>query len=216
VDKGKGRAKRAKAGLTPFKIMTYNQNTGEGKEGKPSFAPLPHTLRVGARAKGKALAGGRVVFFDVLGEPKPTPRGRAVNAGKHARIYTPATADAWKHDVRAGALDAIAGLGGWKLIAPGVAAEVYLGFRFERPRSHFRTGRFSGMLKPGAPSHHTQTPDKDNLEKAVLDALTEFDDMPPLFWCDDCQVDDGRTSKRWADPGEKPGVAVAILEILEC
>lgn len=191
--------------------MTYNENTSRAKQGKPLFAPLPHTLRVGARAKGQSLEGGRVLLFDVIGDPKPAPRPRAVSMGKHARIYMPNSADSWKHDVRAAAIDA---LGDWKLIKHGVAVEVHLSFRFERPKSHFRTGRFSDMLKPHAPTRHTQVPDKDNLEKAVLDALGHFDDMPPLVWCDDCQVDDGRTSKRWADPNEEPGVAIAIMEII--
>lgn len=202
--------------LTPFNIMTYSGTQGKGKAGKPFFAPLPHTLRVGARAKGTENGGGRLLFFDVVGDPEPAPRGRAVNMGKHARIYVPTTADAWKHDVRAAAIDEISSLGGWPLVKPGVAVEVYLCFRIARPKSHLGTGRNSGKLRPSAPKRHTQIPDKDNLEKAVLDALTKFDKMPPLVWCDDCQVDDGRTTKRWADPGEEPGVAIAIMEILEC
>ena len=72
------------------------------------------------------------------------------------------------------------------------------------------------MLKQSAPSHHTQVPDKDNLEKAVLDALGNFDGMPPLVWCDDSQVYKGRTSKRWTEPGELPGVFIAIREVTKC
>lgn len=155
---------------------------------------------------------GRILVFEVVGDPKPSPRPRAVSIGKSARVYMPPSADAWKHDVRAAAIVA---KGDWPLIAPGVAVAVFLDFRFRRPKSHLRTGRFSGKLKPRAPKHHTQTPDKDNLEKAVLDALGKFDKMPPLIWCDDCQVVDGRTSKRWADPDEDPGVSVAIVEIIE-
>ncbi len=39
---------------------------------------------------------------------------------------------------------------------------------------------------------HQQTPDKDNLEKALLDALFE----------DDCRIWDGRVTKRWGYKGE--------------
>ena len=191
--------------------MTYNENTHRAKVYPPSFAPLPHTLRVGARVKGKGQDSGRVLVFDVVGDPKPSPRPRAVNAGKHARIYVPGSADQWKHDVRAAAI--VARGDSWPLIRADVAAHVYLDFRFERPKSHFGTGRNSDKLKPRAPRHHTQKPDKDNLEKAVLDALGQFDGMPPLIWCDDCQVVDGRTSKRWANPGEEPGVSIGIVEV---
>lgn len=38
---------------------------------------------------------------------------------------------------------------------------------------------------------HQQTPDKDNLEKAVLDALL----------VQDCRVWDGRVTKRWGETG---------------
>ena len=151
-----------------------------------------------------------MIYFDVIGDPAASPRPRATNLGeKGARIYVPSSADKWKRQVRAAAATALTG---WNLYPPGVAVEVHLAFRIARPRSHLRGGRFSGMLKAQAPRHHVQTPDRDNLEKAVIDALGNFAGLPPLVWCDDCQVVDGRTSKRWAAPGEPPGVAVAIWE----
>ena len=39
---------------------------------------------------------------------------------------------------------------------------------------------------------HQQKPDKDNLEKGLLDAIFE----------EDCRVWDSRVSKRWGDQGE--------------
>lgn len=39
---------------------------------------------------------------------------------------------------------------------------------------------------------HQQTPDKDNLEKALLDALFQ----------DDCHIWDGRVTKRWGEQGQ--------------
>ena len=68
------------------------------------------------------------------------------------------------------------------------------------------------MLTADAPLPHQQKPDRDNLEKAVLDALGDFAGLPPLVWCDDCQVVAGRTTKRWALTGEPAGGAVAIWE----
>ena len=152
-----------------------------------------------------------MIYFDVHGDPVASPRPRAVamGEGKRARVYVPSSADAWKHQVRTAAGAALAG---WTLFPPGVAVEVHLAFRFARPRSHLRGGKFSGMLKADAPRQHTQVPDRDNIEKAVLDALGDFAGLPPLIWCNDCQIVAGRTTKRWALPGEPPGVAVAIWE----
>jgi Holliday junction resolvase RusA-like endonuclease len=39
---------------------------------------------------------------------------------------------------------------------------------------------------------HQQKPDKDNLEKALLDAIFE----------DDCRIWDGRVSKVWGETGQ--------------
>lgn len=151
-----------------------------------------------------------MIYFDVIGNPVPSPRPRVMHLGEErARIYVPSSADAWKRQVRAAAVEA---LGARPLDPPGVAVEVHLAFRFARPKSHLRGGKFLGMLKPDAPRHHVQRPDLDNLEKAVLDALGDFAGLPPLVWCDDCQVVAGRTTKRWAAPDEPPGVAVAIWE----
>ena len=52
-------------------------------------------------------------------------------------------------------------------------------FNFDRPKSHFRTGKFSNELKDNAPIYHTSAPDCDNLAKFVCDALNG------IFWKDD-------------------------------
>eukprot|EP01041_Mallomonas_annulata_P013305 gene13305-28190_t len=51
--------------------------------------------------------------------------------------------------------------------------EVFLAFYFTRPKSHYRTGKYSHILKEDAPSWHTSRKDIDNLAKFVLDALNE-------------------------------------------
>jgi len=151
-----------------------------------------------------------MIYFDVIGDPVATPRLRVAHLGaKRARLYTPSTADAWKHQVRAAAVGA---LEGHRIYPPGVAVDIHLAFLFQRPKSHFRSGRFSGMLKANAPKHHTSKPDRDNVEKAVIDALGDFAGLPPLVWCDDCQIVAGPITKRWALLDEPPGVAVAIWE----
>jgi Holliday junction resolvase RusA-like endonuclease len=54
---------------------------------------------------------------------------------------------------------------------------------------------------------HTQKPDKDNLEKAVMDALTSIG-----IWKDDCQVYGGITEKYWT--ADKSGAEILIEELI--
>lgn len=54
---------------------------------------------------------------------------------------------------------------------PDVALKMECTFIFERPGSHFGTGRNAGKLKPSAPKYPTGRPDSSNLVKLVEDAL---------------------------------------------
>ena len=54
-----------------------------------------------------------------------------------------------------------------------------MSFAFDRPKSHYRTGKNSHELKENAPFLHTSAPDCDNLAKFVCDALNG------IFWKDD-------------------------------
>lgn len=129
------------------------------------------------------------VSFTVFGDPKGQPRARACVRGKHAGTYDPGTADAWKFAVREAARVALSGQ-----TFGDVPIRLTLQFWFKRPKSHCRA---DGSLRPGAPVRwHTQKPDRDNCEKAVLDALTTLG-----VWDDDCQVCCGQVSKRWANRG---------------
>lgn len=60
-----------------------------------------------------------------------------------------------------------------------------------RPKSHYRTGRFSHLLRPDAPAfpHRTSTGDSDKLRRAVQDALTG------VVYRDDKLVVDGADRK---------------------
>ena len=148
-----------------------------------------------------------VAFFSVLGDPVPWSLSRT----RDGRVYVSTRVQDWKDAVRAAAVEALRGEP--LPLAPGVAVLVDLTFRIRRPRGHLGTGRNADRLKPSAPRHHTSKPDKGNLEKAVLDALGVAGGSLPLVWCDDAQVTRGSTFKRWARPGEEPGVDVAVAEI---
>ena len=79
---------------------------------------------------------------------------------------------------------------------------VTLCFRFTRPKSHFRTGKFAAMPKPGAPVCKLSVPDLDKLTRCVLDALTG------VVWVDDKQVVGCQASKGYEHL--RPGVHIIV------
>jgi Holliday junction resolvase RusA-like endonuclease len=139
-----------------------------------------------------------MIRFHVPGEPKAQPRVKARAVGGIAHIYTPPTADGWKSAVR--------GLARCEYRGPPsrCAFRLKIEFVFARPRSHFGTGRNADVLKRTAREHHTQKPDLDNCEKAILDALNG------VIWRDDAQIVDLHTTKRW---GERDGAWIEVEEV---
>jgi Holliday junction resolvase RusA-like endonuclease len=136
------------------------------------------------------------IVIDVVGLPKGQPRARACRRGSHAGVYDPGTADDWKALIAAAVRPHV----------PAVPLEgalaVDVTWIIPRPKAHFRTGAKAGVLRPGAPMLVTAKPDRDNLDKAVLDALTQC-----RMWTDDAQVVAGRLLKRY---GEPPGCRIVI------
>lgn len=131
----------------------------------------------------------RELSFFAAGLPKAQPRAKARACGKFAQVYNPKTADDWKMIVRYEAKRAWLASGN---IAPFEGPLcVSLRFFFPRPKGHFRS---NGELKPTAPQWHTSKPDRDNSDKAVLDALTNLG-----IWADDKQVCDGSIQKRYSN-----------------
>ena len=139
--------------------------------------------------------------FFAAGLPKPSPRVKATHFGKFTRVYVPKDSDDWKMIVRNEAHKA------WG-IPPCRPWEgplrVDLTFYFPRPKAHFRS---NGELKPNAPRWHTGKPDRDNSDKAVLDALTNLG-----IWGDDAQVCDGRIQKLYTTSPGLPGCSIRISE----
>lgn len=78
-------------------------------------------------------------------------------------------------------------------------------FTFTRPKSHYRTGRNAGLLKPSAPRFHAQPPDLDKLLRLLGDALTIAgvitDDGLLVAWT---------ATRRWAEPGEAEATTVTL------
>lgn len=134
--------------------------------------------------------------------PKAQPRAKARACGKFAQVYNPKTADDWKMIVRHEAQKA------WREsghISPWEGALcVDLTFYFPRPKGHYRS---NGQLKPTAPKWHTSKPDRDNSDKAILDALTNLG-----LWHDDKQVCDGKIQKFYTNFAGTHGCEIKISE----
>lgn len=122
----------------------------------------------------------------VLGDPKAQPRVRAFRRGKHASVYTPATADLWKRAVSDAVFRQVAGSQ-----AIGDAIRITMVFRMPRPK----------RLRQQAKVYHIAKPDADNLAKAVCDAITATG-----AWNDDSQVAELLVVKRYAKPGQPPSM----------
>jgi len=142
------------------------------------------------------------IDFDVIGIPKGQPRGRAFIRGKHASIHPDHSADDWKALV---AIEARKHLPDKPIEGP---VSVSACFRFPRIKGHYRTGKHSDQLRLDAPAFHTGRPDRDNLDKAVLDVLTQLG-----MWRDDCQVCEGQIEKRYVRDGERPGMLISIVAL---
>lgn len=142
-----------------------------------------------------------VIQFFARGEPKGQPRPRAVSINGSIRMYTPSIVKGWRTSIKIAAINA--GVRPAEPIAGPIS--VNLGFVFERPKSHFRSGKYSHELKPGTIEEHIKKPDVDNLSKAVLDVLTEL-----KFWQDDSQVTHLSATKIY---GHYNGCQVSIAEI---
>ena len=150
--------------------------------------------------------------FFVAGIPKPTPRIKATHFGKFTHVYTPKDADDWKMIVRNEARRAWNESG--EVLQYLGPLRVDLTFYFPRPRAHFKSQSSAAkaanaplILKPTAPTWHTSKPDRDNSDKAVLDALTNLG-----IWGDDKQACDGRIRKLYATPAGFPGCLIRISE----
>lgn len=137
-----------------------------------------------------------VATFIVIGDPKPQPRPRAFSRGGHTRVYDPATAEGWKAALAMAAREHIPST---PFTGP---VRVWATLRFRRPKGHYRSSKPERGLRMDAPIYHTGKPDRDNLDKAILDCLKTIRMMQ-----DDGQVCGGEVVKLY---GETPGAEIRI------
>ncbi len=105
-----------------------------------------------------------MISFTVAGVP--APQGSKVRTKWGVREDNPATRP-WRTAV---AWEATAAMQGREPLAG--ALELVVVFTFPRPKSHYRTGRHAGELKPDAPRYCVTKPDTDKLLRAIGDAVT--------------------------------------------
>jgi Holliday junction resolvase RusA-like endonuclease len=119
-----------------------------------------------------------------------------VGGGGHARVYDPGTADMWKSLIKE-----------LSLIDPPFVRGVIvkMTFRLERPKKHYVAGNKMRELREDAPHFVEQDPDLDNLEKAVMDALTSA-----FAWTDDNLVVKKTSEKIYS---KHPGLVMEIREV---
>lgn len=134
----------------------------------------------------------------VRGDPKAQPRQRhfamkTKGGGYTARSYDPGTAEGWKSQIAVAIREHL------PTTPYDEPLRVDLDFYFKRPKRLLR------RQDPDGPIPFTSKPDRDNLDKAVLDALTQCG-----FWADDALACGGEVWKWYA---RKDGPAGARIKI---
>ena len=136
------------------------------------------------------------IEFTVYGKPEALKRHRHFKMATRIATYDPSKED--KKDFLSVAISN----------KPDVPfdepIEVTFDFFFPRPKNHYRTGKFSGMLKDNAPVWHTSTPDIDNTSKLIMDSLNK------VFWRDDSIICSIIALKRYS---ETPRTEITIETI---
>jgi Holliday junction resolvase RusA-like endonuclease len=138
----------------------------------------------------------------------PAPQGSKKHVGNGVMVEVSKRVAPWRKAVAKAASRAMIASPDFCVLLPGpVAVEAV--FYFARPKSHYRTGRYSHLLRDDAPRHHTGNPDGDKCARSTLDGLQG------TAFLNDSQVTDLHALKRYALRGQQPGALITIREIWE-
>lgn len=136
--------------------------------------------------------------FQVLGVPKAQPRTKACIRGAHAGVYDPGTSEGWKARV------VFAGRQHLPKAPLDGPIRVDIDLFFPRPKS------ISRRRDPDGPIWMVAKPDRDNCEKAILDAMKQDG-----WFRDDSQVCAGEVRKFYHRKGGIPGAEIAVLQMTD-
>lgn len=125
------------------------------------------------------------IFFTVYGNPKALKRHRNWSKNGQHGNYDP-SADEKK--------DFLIMANEYRPEKPYTCPISLTGiFYFQRPKSHFGSGKNSDKVKENAPKYHISKPDCDNLFKFVGDSLNG------IFWKDDSFICKTEFTKLYSD-----------------
>lgn len=157
-----------------------------------------------ARLDGETQYAGKPIVFRVPAVPVATPRAKATTFNGRTRMYTPTSRKLADGSRKSN------GVAEFKAQLRQVAASVYHGppltgpvrvdclFLFPRQASKI------WKSKPMPRYPHTTRPDRDNLDKMILDSLTG------ILWLNDWLVFAGTIEKWHAAGDEQPGVEIIV------
>ena len=142
----------------------------------------------------------RITFF-VPGIPRPGGSKKGFYNPKAGRVLIVKAGgkreENWRQAVSFAAMHA---MGERPPFAGPVLADAV--FYMPRPKSHYRTGKHAGELRPDAPTVHTKKPDLTKLWRGTEDAMTG------IVWQDDSLRWEGRQTKLY---GERPGAMICVI-----
>tara|TARA_Y100001963_G_C6773707_1_gene446242 strand:- start:1328 stop:1825 length:498 start_codon:yes stop_codon:yes gene_type:complete len=134
----------------------------------------------------------------ILGKPVAQKRHRYTFKKGFARNYDPSFTD--KKKFKAKVLE----FAPYNILKGSIV--LCITFHMPRPKNHYRTGKFSHLLKKDSPNLHIVKPDIDNLVKFVMDA------MQGILWNDDCCISALEARKVYSD---KPRTEIEYWKINE-
>lgn len=134
----------------------------------------------------------------------PAPQGSKRSLGNGIMIESSKKVRPWRTDVQQASRLAYHG----KPVDEPVSVEV--DFWFPRPKSHYRTGKYSYLLKTDAPIYATKTSvgDLDKLLRSTFDALSYS--TGGCILRDDSLVGAVKATKQYADDDVRPGAAIRV------
>jgi Holliday junction resolvase RusA-like endonuclease len=142
-----------------------------------------------------------MIVLRVYGTPASQGSKRAfVQGGRAVMLNTDKKLRPWRNSIIEAARSAR--VTGERLNGP---LELTATFVFNRPRSHYRTGKNAHLLRDDAPEYVSRTPDIDKTLRSTLDGITDAG-----IWKDDAQVVKVTAAKRYASEGEAPGAHITI------
>ena len=146
--------------------------------------------------------------FRVRGKPATAGSKRAFHhkvTGKIIVIDMSKRAKPWRAAVKSAALLALDGAE----MSRGKPLRVEIEFVISRPKSHYRTGKYSHIMRDKSPVWHLQPPDVDKMSRALMDAMTG------VVYKDDCLVVQKLVTKLWTTHYNRMGAYVTVAPLDE-